>query len=323
MSAEDSNGWQLMESDPSVFSELLKTLQVPLIMDDLPTLDPAGFAIFEPLHAMIFLFKWMPSTGSTSAGTADPDFPGFFAHQVVNNACATLAVVNALGNIPALTCGKPLQELLGFAQELDPQTRGIVISSADWLREAHNSLTPPNSISLEGLGLPKKSEEAYHFVVYLPVAGSVYELDGLKEHPVNHGVFQESSGGWTAKASEIIQNRISTYPEGALDFTLLALHNDPLPELEKELTRCQASNNHAEAAEIVVKIDMENVKRAGWAFENSLRRHNHLGFAHALLSALASANLLEAAKEKAITRAKRERERSSKAPRSVESIEED
>ncbi|KAJ7690664.1 ubiquitin carboxyl-terminal hydrolase [Mycena rosella] len=300
---EDSNGWQLTESDPGVFTELLKTLGVPLIVDDLYSLDPESLATLQPLHALIFLFKWIPTSGeSTSAalgGEYDRDFPGFFAHQVVNNACATLAVLNALGNIPSLTTGPQLAELTSFTTGMDPQTRGMVITSADWLREAHNSLSPPSAISLDGLGLPKTSEDAYHFVVYLPAMGSLYELDGLKEFPVRHGSYEEVGEGWLKKARETIEARIATYPAGALEFSLLALRDDPLPLLQSQLNALQAANQHSEAAEIVVKLSTENSKRERWAFENSLRRHNHVGLVHALAVALAKAGKLESAKESA------------------------
>ncbi|KAJ7782833.1 ubiquitin carboxyl-terminal hydrolase [Mycena metata] len=284
MEHDDSNGWQLTESDPSVFTELLKTLGVPLIVDDLYSLDPESLAALQPLHALIFLFKWIPSAGGTSSttlgGEYDRTFPGFFAHQVVNNACATLAVMNALGNIPSLTAGPQLTELNSFTTGMDPQTRGMVITSADWLREAHNSLSPPSAISLDGLGLPKTSEDAYHFVVYLPAMGCLYELDGLKEFPVKHGPYEETGEGWVKKARETIEARIATYPTGAL-------------------STLQASNQHSEAAEIVVKISNENSKRERWAFENSLRRHNHVGLVHALAVALAKAGKLESVKESA------------------------
>jgi ubiquitin carboxyl-terminal hydrolase L5 len=188
----------------NVLSELLKTLGVPLIVDDLYSLDPESLAALQPIHALIFLFKWPPTTSATESGISDgvydPDFSGFFAHQVVNNACATLAVMNALGNIPNLPSGSRLRELISFANELDPQTRGLAITGSDWLREAHNALSPPNSFSLDGLGLSKKGEDAYHFIVYLPYMGKLYELDGLRPHPVRHGVYQESGEGWTKRA---------------------------------------------------------------------------------------------------------------------------
>ncbi|KAJ6497815.1 ubiquitin carboxyl-terminal hydrolase [Mycena sanguinolenta] len=297
---DDSHGWNLTESDPGVFTELLKTLGVPLQVDDLYSLDADSLATLQPIRALIFLFKWIPTSGDASSSTAggqyDRDFHGFFAHQVVQNACATLAVLNALGNIPALTTGPQLAELNAFTKEMDPQTRGIVITSADWLREAHNSLTPPSAISLDGLGLQKTSEDAYHFIVYMPIMGSLYELDGLKQFPVRHGAYGETGEGWLQTARETIEARIATYPAAALEFSLLALRDDPLPLLESRLSALQDSS---EAAEIVVQISNENSKRERWAFENSLRRHNHVGLVHALAVALAMAGRLENSKESA------------------------
>jgi len=99
---------------------------------------------------------------------------------------------------------------------MDPQTRGMAITSSDWLREAHNALSPPNAISLDGLGLPKTGEDAYHFVVYIPVIGYLYELDGLKELPIKHGTYDSNGEGWLGKAREVIEARIATYPTGAV-----------------------------------------------------------------------------------------------------------
>ncbi|EIN12094.1 ubiquitin-specific protease [Punctularia strigosozonata HHB-11173 SS5] len=310
MDEDNSSGWQLTESDPGVFSQLLKTLTVrrqssqaetiPLQVDDLYSLDPDSLRELQPIHALIFLFKWVAPSGndpasSTTGGTYDDAFPGFFAHQVVNNACATLAVLNAIGNIPDVTTGSQLSELFSFTRGLDPQTCGMAVTSVDWLREAHNALSPPSAISLDGLDLPKTSEDAYHFIVYLPFMDTVYELDGLKRAPINHGAYTEGGEGWVAKAREVIQARISTYPPGSLEFNLLAIRDDPLPGLQARLTALQSSGVESEAAEIVVRIANENTKRERWAFENSLRRHNHLGLIHALLDALAKSGQLGAA----------------------------
>ncbi|THH29859.1 hypothetical protein EUX98_g4339 [Antrodiella citrinella] len=297
MSGEDeSSGWQLTESDPGVFSQLLKTLEVPLVVDDLYSLDAESLSEFQPLSAFIFLFKWVQSPTSPMAGTFDSDFPGFFAHQVVNNACATLAVMNALGNIPGLPMGSQLSDLISFTTGMDAQTRGMVITSSDWLREAHNILSPPSSVSLDGLELPKTSEDAYHFIVYMPYMGSVYEFDGLKSHPINHGAYIETGEGWIAKARDVIESRIATYPAGALDFSLLALHEDPLPSLTAQLNEAQKANDHAIAEQLMDRLANENAKRERWTFENSLRRHNYVGLIHALVHAMAKAGTLDKTK---------------------------
>ncbi|KAH8827960.1 hypothetical protein DL96DRAFT_1601013 [Flagelloscypha sp. PMI_526] len=312
----DNNGWQLTESDPGVFTDLLKALGTSFIVDDLYSLDPASLASLKPLHALIFLFKWIPTTESTGPGSSalagdfDPEFSGFFAHQVVNNACATLAVMNALGNIPSLQCSEQLSDLINFTTGMDAQTRGLVVTSADWLREAHNSLSPPSAVSLDGLGLPKSTEDAYHFVVYLPVMGALYELDGLKPNPVRHGPYDEKDeDGWLKKARDVIEARIGTYPLGALEFSLLALRDDPLPSLQEQLKSIEGTGGSAEFTELAQRISNENSKRERWAFENSLRKHNHLGLVHGLVLALAKAGKLDAAKESAKAKMKERREK--------------
>jgi ubiquitin carboxyl-terminal hydrolase L5 len=112
-----------------------------------------------------------------------------------------------------------------------------VITSDNFFRTAHNSLSPPPSVSLAELDLQReKSGDAYHFIVYLPHAGHIYEFDGLKKAPVRHRAFaaaapgQQQQGGegngsgsgsgsggrseedWTAAAREVIEARIATYP---------------------------------------------------------------------------------------------------------------
>jgi len=287
-----------MESDPAVFSELLKTLGVPLIVDDLYSLDPEVLAALQPLHALIFLFKWVGRTDESGggAGVYDDLFPGFFANQVVNNACATIAVLNGVCNIPSVTMGTELSDIVSFSAGMDSQTRGEIITSSPFLLAAHNFLSPPPSISVDG-PKPPASEDAYHFVVFIPYAGCIYELDGLKRAPVRHGEYTEGGEGWLGKARTVIENRIATYPPGSLHFNLLALRTDPLPNLEQQLAEYTSSNQTGPAAHVREEIAAEKAKRSRWAFENSLRRHNHYGLIHALLHGLAKTGGLESAIE--------------------------
>jgi ubiquitin carboxyl-terminal hydrolase L5 len=56
-----------------------------LIVDDLYSLDAESVAAMQPVHAFIFLFKWMGGGGDEmdgAAGQYDHEFAGFFANQV-------------------------------------------------------------------------------------------------------------------------------------------------------------------------------------------------------------------------------------------------
>lgn len=55
-------------------------------------------------------------------------------YQVVNNACATLAIVNALGNIPGLQVGDVLGNIFSFGVGMDPLVSSFMSKSAYCLR---------------------------------------------------------------------------------------------------------------------------------------------------------------------------------------------
>jgi ubiquitin carboxyl-terminal hydrolase L5 len=58
---------------------------------------------------------------------------------------------------------------------------------------------------------------------------------------------------------------MNAYPPGALDFSLLALHDDPLPALQLQLNEAHTAGNEALAMQLMDKIAGENAKRERWA----------------------------------------------------------
>lgn len=140
------------------------------------------------------------------------------------------------------------------------------------IREVHNSFARSDPFSIDSAGSSEK-EDAYHFISYLPAYGQLYELDGLQSVPRQHGAVAEGPKGteWVTRAREVIQERIASYPPGALHFSLLAVTKDPLPGLKRELEDTKAKGDEMAAAGVVGKIEDEESKRKRWAFENSVR----------------------------------------------------
>lgn len=101
------NDWCTIESDPAVFTELIHKLGVPSAqveevysMDD----DELITKIKPKIYGFIFLFKWTKNLEPREPLTMyDEDL--FFARQIVNNACATQAILSVLLNSPVEVTG--------------------------------------------------------------------------------------------------------------------------------------------------------------------------------------------------------------------------
>lgn len=67
----------------------------------------------------------------------------YFFFQVINNACATQAVISLLLNCdhPDVDLGPELTKLKEFSMSFDPKMRGLTLSNSQTIRSAHNSMS--------------------------------------------------------------------------------------------------------------------------------------------------------------------------------------
>ena len=168
--------WCTIESDPGVFSELIQTFGIKEIsVEEIYDLDLLQLAK-EASYGLIFLFKWRQETDSLTIIPSDnlPDL--FFAKQIVQNACATQAILSVLLNQSAVPLSPLLQNLKDFTMVIDSESKGIAIGNSEEIRVAHNSFQRPEPlIQEESKSKRGKSEDVYHFIAYIPFQGQVYE----------------------------------------------------------------------------------------------------------------------------------------------------
>lgn len=184
---------------------------------------------------MIFLFKWVADKqprATQSFQECDPSL--FFANQVINNACATQALLSILMNCP-LELGPDVSNLKAFSMQLPFKERGHAIGNCEPIRTWHNSFARNDPFVIEESNDKSgKAEDAFHFISYLPFNNKLYELDGLQKGPICYGECTPDT--WLAQARDLIQKRIQLYEGTEIRFNLLALVKDKLERLREDIS---------------------------------------------------------------------------------------
>uniref|UniRef100_A0A8C2JF65 Ubiquitin carboxyl-terminal hydrolase n=1 Tax=Cyprinus carpio TaxID=7962 RepID=A0A8C2JF65_CYPCA len=299
--AGSAGEWCLMESDPGVFTELIKGFGCKgAQVEEIWSMEPENFENLKPVHGLIFLFKWQP--GEEPAGSIVQDSrleQIFFAKQVINNACATQAIVSVLLNCthPDMHLGETLTEFKEFSQSFDAAMKGLALSNSEVIRQVHNSFARQQMFEFDAKSSAKE-EDAFHFVSYVPVNGRLYELDGLREGPIDLGRWNR------CRIVSFLLLDPSRYSEGEIRFNLMAIVSDRKMIYEKKIVELQAqlteeepmdtdqSGNHlssiqSEIAKYQLQIEEENQKLKRYKIENIRRKRNYLPFIMELLKTLA------------------------------------
>ena len=286
---DDQSGWCTIESDPGVFTELVETIGVRDVeFQEIVSLDQDTIGEMGDILGLIFLFKWRDNIPPRNTLAEAPEGL-FFARQVINNACATQAILSVLLNTTPdqIDIGATLNEIRSFTEGLDDESKGLAIGNSDVIRGSHNSFRP--AVSLEILHEEdKRKGEAFHFVSYVWFNGAVYELDGLQTGPVLVGECSDRSD-WMSIVTPHIQSRISEYTssgDAEIRFNLMAITKDRRRALQAQLESFDDKSDPM-AVEIGTRLAELETRRAKWQHENIRRRHDFVPLALGCLEVLA------------------------------------
>ena len=245
-------------------------------VEELWSLDESQFGDLKPVHGLVFLFKWVPD--ENPQGTVVEDERAnqmFFAKQVIQNACATQAILSVLLNTEqtdTMSLGSTLQGFKEFSLSFDATMKGLALSNSEEIRSVHNSFSRQNLFEFDQK-TASKEDDVFHFVSYVPIKGRLYELDGLKAGPVgklpavfrrhndhvsysmphsDHGAIP-SDGDWLNLARPVIEQRMARYQAGEIHFNLMAVVQDKLERYKEQMKSCGVRS--AERSSTVVEME--------------------------------------------------------------------
>lgn len=220
--------WLPLESNPEVLNEFAAKLRTSgsYAFHDVYGFDAELLAMVpRPCVAVLLLFPHDEMKAAKAAqlerlraeGYA-PEPGVFFMKQYVGNACGTIACMHALANNDFLIA--PESELAAFLRDnalLKPEERGDNLARAQFVSAATSESAQGGQTAAPEVG----SDVDHHFIAFVSHNNHLYELDGAKPYPINHGDIVGEN--LLATAVEVIKREfVAHVPDGLFNMMALA-----------------------------------------------------------------------------------------------------
>lgn len=222
--------WLPLEANPDVMNQFLRQLglQASWQFGDVYGLDPELLSLVpRPVCAVLLLFPVTDKYESfrveeeakikAQGQAVNPDV--YFMRQTIGNACGTIGLIHAVANNQARLEFEPNSALKKFLMEsksLSPEDKAAFLEKDESIRVTHESSAQEGQT--EAPSLDEKVD--LHFIAFVNVGGSLYELDGRKPFPIAHGKTTEES--FLEDATKVCRRFMARDPD-ELRFTVVAL----------------------------------------------------------------------------------------------------
>eukprot|EP01112_Ceratiomyxa_fruticulosa_P022228 TRINITY_DN8080_c0_g1_i1.p1 TRINITY_DN8080_c0_g1~~TRINITY_DN8080_c0_g1_i1.p1 ORF type:complete len:230 (-),score=43.53 TRINITY_DN8080_c0_g1_i1:120-809(-) len=188
--------WVALEANPEVLTRFIQRLGVPGSVEfvDIYGTDPELLAMVpQPVYAALLLLPIKDSYRkycTELAGRIEKEGQVvsdkvYFTRQTIGNACGTIGMIHCiLNNVDKFELGPGFfQTFLDKTKALDPKGRADALVESDDLEQSHQVFAN------EGQSRPPQPQDDIdlHFVAFVHHDGHLYELDGVKPFPINHG----------------------------------------------------------------------------------------------------------------------------------------
>ncbi|CAN6580624.1 unnamed protein product [Malus baccata var. baccata] len=216
--------WLPLEANPDVMNQFLWGLG--LQEDEAECYDVYGLdgelleMVPKPVLAVLFLYPITAKTEEERMMQAnekqEPKGNVYFMKQTVGNACGTIGLLHAVGNITSeikLVEDSFLDRFFKKTASMDPLQRAAFLESDTEVEVAH-------SVAANGGDTEASDNADTHFICFACADGELYELDGRKSGPISHG--PSSPNSLLKDAAKVIQGMIQKNPD-SLNFNVIAI----------------------------------------------------------------------------------------------------
>jgi ubiquitin carboxyl-terminal hydrolase L3 len=142
----------------------------------------------------------------------------WYMQQTVGNACGTIGLIHVVLNNASKLGLEPKKFFAKFLNEtksMTPTQRAEALERNEDIETEHEEVANAGSSAVE-----EKTNENLHFIGFTMVDGHLYELDGCKSRPINHGKTSEKT--ILSDAVKVIRQFISR-STGDIRFNIVAL----------------------------------------------------------------------------------------------------
>uniref|UniRef100_A0A7S4ISD1 Ubiquitin carboxyl-terminal hydrolase n=1 Tax=Vannella robusta TaxID=1487602 RepID=A0A7S4ISD1_9EUKA len=226
MSSDDAKAnarrkWKALESNPEVLTSLGRKLGLKggWAFADIFGFDADLLAMVpSPCVAVILLFPSNKKTPNPTSEVKNDEL--FYLTQIpeLGNACGTIAMLHSFANNIKTLEFDDESVLVNFVKKLKKETplkRGELLNDDAEINALHNELAH------EGQTEVQEGKVNNHFVCFTNVGGRLFELDGTKTGPIDHGEIGEA-GLLQSAATTIQEHYVKPNPD-CLEFAMIGL----------------------------------------------------------------------------------------------------
>lgn len=216
--------WLPLEANPEVMNQFLWGLGLP--ENEAECYDVYGLdeelleMVPKPVLAVLFLYPLTPQSEQErilqDSIKTGPSNAVYFMKQTVGNACGTIGLLHAVGNVTSeikFLEDSFLDRFFKSTASMDPLQRAAFLENDGEMEVAH-------SVAATAGETEASDNVDTHFICFSCADGQLYELDGRRSGPISHGATSPSR--LLQDAAKVIQRMIQKNPN-SINFNVIAI----------------------------------------------------------------------------------------------------